>query len=333
VVLFLAALAVPATAGAAGKVPFGFFGATVDGPMLSAAVDPDAELGTMTASGVESVLAEFGWAVEQPTADRPPDFARTDRIVLAAARRGISVLAVVVYAPGWAAVDPTDVASPPRPAAYATFLTQLVARYGPRGSLWAEHPDVPRHPVRDWQVWNEPSHEGFWSRQPFARDYVTLLKAAHRALRAADPGARVILAGLVYKSWDQLEELYAAGARGSFDAISLHPYTRRLSDLLTVLRRNRRTLDDHGDEDVPMLVTELSWPSSQGTIPSRYGFETTPAGQAAHLRAALPRLARERRALGLERVYWFSWMSYDADPAYPFDYAGLRRLTPTGAVV
>jgi hypothetical protein len=240
------------------------------------------------------------------------------------------VLAVPVFAPPWAAVDPSNPASPPKAKPFAAYLEAAVERYGPRGSLWAEHPEVPRVPIRDWQIWNEPSHAGFWSEQPFAERYVAVLRAARRAIRGADRGARIVLAGLVYDSWTQLELLYRAGAKGLFDVLSLHPYTRKLSNVIEVLRRNRTMLDHHRDTDIPIVVTELSWPSSVGKADSRYGYEVTEKGQAAHLREALPRLAQVRTKLRLERVYWYSWLSADADKEYPFDYAGLRKITPDG---
>jgi hypothetical protein len=323
----LAAASAPASAA---TVPHGFLGVTVDGPMFDPATDVPGEVGRMVTAGAESITMEVNWAALQPLADGPPDFARNDRVVLEAARRRLGVLGIALYAPEWARREPPSVASPPRPAAYAAFLRALVGRYGPAGTLWREHPEVPKRPVRDWQVWNEPSHEGFWSLQPSTRDYVALLRVARTALRGADPGARVVLAGLVYKSWLQLRSLYAAGARGQFDVLSLHPYTRRLGDVVTILRRNRRELDAHGDRRVPMLVTELSWPSSVGKASGRFGYETTEAGQATHVREALPKLAAERRRLRLERVYWFSWLSAEADPEYPFDYAGLRGMTTAG---
>lgn len=298
--------------------------------MLRPETDVQDEFGRMTKAGVESVVTELNWAVTQPLADAPPDFARTDRTVLAAATRGMRVLPVVVFAPSWASVDPAQVASPPRNAPYAAFLRAAIERYGPRGTLWAEHPDVPRVPIRSWQVWNEPSHEGFWSIQPFARRYLALLRAASKAIRGADSGARVVLAGLVYKSWRQLDLLYSYGARGLFDVLSLHPYTRELHNVVVVLRRNRRALDDHGDRRVPIIVTELSWPSAVGRTDSRYGYEVTERGQARRVAEALPRLAAERRRLKLESVAWFSWLSDDASPDYPFDYAGLRTTAGGG---
>lgn len=323
-----AALIAPPAVGA--RVPQGFLGVAAEGPMFSPGLAVQREFGLMAKTGVESVEIEFNWAAEQPAEGAPPDFSRTDRLVLAAARRRMGVLAITVFAPSWAAVDPRNQASPPKEGPYAAYLRAAIGRYGPAGSLWAEHPGVPKIPIREWQVWNEPSHEGFWSIQPFAGRYVKVLRAARRAIRGADPGARVVLAGLVYDSWVQLEQLYRAGAKGLFDAESLHPYTRRLSDVVEVLRRNRTMLDRHRDTAIPILITELSWPSSVGKADSRYGYEVTERGQARHLREALPRLAALRTKLRLQRVYWFSWLSSDADKRYPFDYAGLRKVTPSG---
>ena len=54
-----------------------------------------------------------------------------------------------------------------------------------------------------------------------------LLRASRRALRAADPGARKILAGLPNYCWSALRKVYKAGGRGAFDVVALHPYTGR----------------------------------------------------------------------------------------------------------
>ena len=87
--------------------------------------------------------------------------------------------------------------------------------------------DLPRRPIRTWQVWNEPNHRGFWNEQPFAPSLVATLHAAAAGIRAADAGATVLLGGLTNMSWIALRELYDAGATGAFDAVALHPYTRR----------------------------------------------------------------------------------------------------------
>jgi hypothetical protein len=62
----------------------------------------------------------------------------------------------------------------------------------------------------------------------------------------------------------------------------------------------------------------------------RYGYETNERGQARRLSAAFRLLAANRRRLGLRRVYWYTWLTRETHPDYPFDYAGLRRLRTAG---
>lgn len=320
-------LATP-SAGAAPRVPQGFFGMSVDGAMFRTDLDQRREFGVMTRAGVESVITEVNWNFLQPRKDVPPDFTRIDRVVLNAARRGMRVTANVLYTPAWAAVDPGNGASPPRPAEYAYFLIQLVQRYGPRGRFWAEHPEVAPRYVRDWQIWNEPPSKGFWSLQPFQKRYVALLKAARFGIKYADPGARVVLAGLTWRSWEDIAKIYKAGGQGLFDAVSLHPYTRRPVDVLAIVRAVRRVMAANGDAKLPVLITELSWPTGKGRSQEDFGYEVTPAEQAERIAEILPLLAGARKRLRIERVYWFSWLSSDRGRA-TFDYAGLRTITGT----
>ena len=114
------------------------------------------------------------------------------------------------------------------PPTFGRFLAALVARYGPPGSLWAERPDLPRLPIRAWQIWNEPNLTRYWTRQAVRAD---LREAAARRARArcarADPGATVVLGGLPNESWKALRRSTAPAGTGAFDAVALHPYTRK----------------------------------------------------------------------------------------------------------
>jgi hypothetical protein len=338
----LAAAPAPATA----AVPQGFLGVVADGPLFDPRVDLTGEIGVMARAGVQSTRFSIYWDAAQPyasvqdiPADQgarfsdeagvPTDWATVDRFVSLTAARHLRLLPVVLRAPAWAREHPELQNSPPSVAgrdAYARFLAALVRRYGPRGTFWSANPRLPRTPIRQWQIWNEPAGVRDWSDQPGIPGYAKLLPAAYRAVKAADPGARVVLAGLVGRSWDQLAQLYRLGAGRYFDAVAIHPFSAKISNVVKILRLARQVMRRRGDAGKPLLVTELSWPSAKGRTTVKYGFEMTEHGQAARLRAALAAIAADRRRLRIASVYWSSWLSYDRDPNYPFDYAGLRRL-------
>jgi hypothetical protein len=322
--LLTAALLAPA-APAAAATPASFFGVMADGPLLAPGVDLDREARLMRSTGVSTVRVAFYWRSLEP---RPGeyDWAETDRIVTAMARAGIGVLPVVVRAPAWAAAGDDREGAVPDNAAYARFCAALVARYGPTGSANAGRP------IRAWQIWNEPDIPRYWVGKPWPSTYVPLLRAARNAIKAADPGAQIVSAGLTNRSWEDLGELYRAGARGLFDAAAIHPFSRRVSNVVKIVRLARAEMRRRGDARVPLMLTEVSWSSGKGRSTFNYGWETTERGQAARVEAALRALARERTRLGIGGVWWYTWLSPPLGDDESFSYAGLRRVRGGKAV-
>jgi polysaccharide biosynthesis protein PslG len=324
----LVPLLAAAPAQAKRQVPVGWLGVNGDGPIMNdAGGPPDSEWSFMATSGVEGVRLAVRWSAMQASRDAAIDFSGADQLVLGAARHGIPILPVVQDTPAWAARRPgRAMASPPRdPADAAAFVTALVRRWGPGGSLWAEHPEIGAVPVRDWQVYNEPNLPSFWSQRPFAPSYVRLLRSVHRAIHRADPHARTVLAGLPNRSWAALRALYHAGAHGAFDVLSLNVFTRRPRDMVRIAQLVRREMRRHGDRRKPIWLTEMGWPASRGRIAPAPPFATTDRGQRTNLRRGILALAAARRRLGIGRVYWYTWMSQQGVSSV-FQWSGLRRI-------
>lgn len=341
--VLLLALVLPATAGAR-SVPQGFYGAVYDGAVTNASPSvQDGQFARMAKAGVESVRAVFSWADAQPVQGGPTDFTATDLAVALAARHGMSLLPVVIYAPPWARIDAGDPASPPTdPASYAQYLTELAARYGSSGTFWAQHPELPRTPILYWQVWNEPHLTLYWNHSGWQEGYGALLRAAHAALRQADPRSRVVLAGLTGTSWDALQSLYTRGkVKGQFDVAALQTYTGTAQHLLLAVHLFRGVLARHGAASMPLWLTEMGWPAAKGRVhvPSyQRTIVTNDAGMAKRLTAGYKLIARERRARNVRvtRAYWYSWSSPyrpSSDPGTGiFRYSGLFRFNGTAFV-
>ena len=322
-------LAAPAAGSGGGH----WLGVVADGPLTDPTADRTVEWDRLADSGASSVRTAFYWRDGQPDGPGGVDFARYDRVVLEAASRGLDILPVIQGTPAWAAATPGNAASPPRDAAdLGRFVRALAVRYGPGGTLWRDRPELRSQAIRYWQVWNEPSLTSHWSRQPFARSYVRVLRSARRALRSVDDRARVVLAGLPNFSWTALRAIYRARGRKAFDVVALHPYTGRPRNVVRIVALARRVMRRYGDARKPVWVTELSWPAARGKTRGTTGFETDDRGQARRLREGVRLLRAARRRLGIGRVYWYTWLSAEGGPS-SFGWSGLRRLRPDGRIV
>jgi len=346
--MLVAAAAVPAHA-AKRKVPFGFFGTVLNNSQADRVPDAvlDQQMASMASSGVESVRTAFTWENMEPS-QGVYDFSRTDRVVAAAARHGLDVLPIVLHTPVWASSEPTRPSSqlyaPTSPDLYANFMRVLVQRYGPQGSFWATS-GTPKVAIRSWQIWNEMAADFFWATRPWQPSYTRLLKAAYKAVHGADRRANVVLGSLAGVTsgtpWEQLRQLYKAGAKGSFDVVSVNFFSAGPSvrvamaqtlDIAKLVRKEMRRARDRGKK---VWFTELTWTSAKGKIPKSrlLGFETTTKGQRARLRTVYTRLARERKRLGIGRVYWYNWASEYVPTFAPggpgsltFQYVGLNKV-------
>ncbi|MGD9147802.1 MAG: hypothetical protein PVI80_19710 [Anaerolineae bacterium] len=193
---------------------------------------------------IEPVPGEYFW--EYP-----------DWLVRAAQYYDLNLILRLDHPPAWA--TPVDV------TVYAALVRQVAARYQGR--------------VTGYVIWNEPNLATEWEGQPpDPAGYVELLCATHSAVRAADPQALVISAGLAPtnhvddSALDErlyLQAMYDAGAGACFDVLGAHPYGfaysptdphgdhdglnfARLADVRAIMVRN-------GDKDKPVWATELGW--------------------------------------------------------------------------
>ena len=335
----LVALA-PAATAATRVVPRGFHGVDFDREAGWAPADVQSAMWRdMARNGVESARVIFDWSEAQKQQVGGVSFHETDPLVANAAARGIEPLPVVIYAPSWAReVSGRKASAPSDLAAYADYLTALVARYGPSGSFWAERPDLPARPIRAWQIWNEPDMEYQWTpHEDWQAKYGKLVRTADAALAAADPGAKLVLAGLTNFSWRELRSLYEKGnVKGHLDVVALHAYTREQKNLIEIIRRARKVMTQNGDPKVPIWITEFGASASADRLKvggDQDHLQTTDRKLAKLVLNAYAALAANRKKLRIARAYWYTWASdYQADDdAGIFDFSGLVQYSESAS--
>jgi hypothetical protein len=160
----------------------------------------------------------FAWDDMEPERGRW-DWERADAVINEVENRGLKLVARLDSPPNWAMQPTNDPTQPPIDlAAWGEFCGTLADRYQGR--------------IAAYQVWNEPNLQREWfSLPPNPQGYVTLLRACSEAIRAADPNAIIISAGLAPTgTWlpaaipdvDYLRMLYDAGFAPYFDVLGVH---------------------------------------------------------------------------------------------------------------
>lgn len=280
----------------------------------------------MRAARIGSIRLPIGWESIQPTKRGPLNWEGTDREVANAVNHGLTVLPFLAGVPRWIGHKTTSLPIDSARArnGWMTFVKAVVGRYGSGGDFWSEHtPQVAKdgivvrrpRPIHVWQIWNEANF--FYFAYPVSPvRYAELLKLSYRAVKSADPGAKVLLSGL-FGEPDQggkrgmdasefLERLYQVpGIKHYFDAVALHPYAFHARDLERMVEQMREVIVRNHDPGAGFYITEMGWGSQND--PDVVAFEQGWHGQARELRGAYRYLLRNRHRLNLKAAYWFTW--------------------------
>jgi hypothetical protein len=324
----------PAAGAAKRQVPVGFFGVNWDSEI---ALTSSQEMRVsnwklMADTGVEAARTTFLWSRAQPRAIDPVNFVDTDAQVKLAAANHILLLPVVAAAPRWARESDAQNAPPKNRGAYANYIRELMERYGSEGTFWDEHPRLTKRPIRAFQIANEPSANYQWTipeGEDWAPGYGALLRKSYKVIKAADPGTKVVLAGLPNRSYQDLEHLYKVGdIHGYFDVAALHPYTHHDHGVLTIAERFHAVMKKYGDSKKQLWITELGLPASKGRSKDPSPLQTTDQGMADFLKQSYTDLMKNRHKLHVPKVYWYTWASNYK--GWIFNYTGLRRYRHRG---
>lgn len=232
--------------------------------------DMAATVATMRSLGVQTVRILVPWVALQKERGTAYDWTLIDRMVNALAEQKMSILATLNSTPQWAVAPGTPALSGPPALAseYGAFAAAVADRY--RGRISA------------YEIWNEPNAAMFFAPGPNPAKFVDMLKAAYPAIKAVDPNAVVVTGGLgaivdhaevTMDAVKFLRGMYAAGAKGFFDAFGFHPYqyTTKFSvggyhpdAPINQVAGIRDLMLENGDGAKKIWLTEYGEPASVG---------------------------------------------------------------------
>jgi GH35 family endo-1,4-beta-xylanase len=303
---------------------------TTASPRLAAhTIRPDdAILAQTQASGFDTIVQVFPWRELEPTQDQF-HWAVTDQLVAGAEYYGLDVIARLDQHPAWASSVNLALNAPPDELKdYGDYVQRVASRYRGR--------------IKAYIIWNEPNLAIEWGGQPpDPAAFTQLLRVGYQAVKAADPNAVVVAAGLAPTNSNDaqaiderlfLSEMYRAGASAYFEVLAAHPYSfgqppsapesdrqhpafKRLAQLRTIMESN-------GDHHKPIWITEMGW--TIDPPPEQADIRVTLPQQADYLVEALNIIRREWPWVELVTVWNLSWPT----PGDPF--GGYSLLDESG---
>ena len=134
-------------------------------------------------AGITVLRISFGWDGIETSKGKYNWLFWDDYVRIAVDEYGITLIPYICYTPSWNSTGDTTNFwnhTPKDYEAFGDFIFALVSRYKDR--------------IKSWELWNEPDIKEYWSGT--AADLAKLTKVGAEAVRKADPGAIVVLAGL-----------------------------------------------------------------------------------------------------------------------------------------
>ncbi|MEB3216106.1 MAG: cellulase family glycosylhydrolase [Nostocales cyanobacterium 94392] len=287
--------------------------------------------------GAKVIRLPISWHLLEGTKGVTPNWFwdELDADIKAAEQAGLKVIIELGQTPCWASSAPDKQrCSDPN---YTDYLLYPPTNYNDYANAIAKLVQRYRSRVYAWEIWNEPNLKGNW--QPLgsrpsaindfhnsfinlqgASQYANLVKASYNKIKSVDRNAFVLAGAIAAGDVDYVNEMYKAGIKGYFDALSIHPYTgtypvgrtdpkhsrsygpdecptgvepAKLWCFKVGVERIRQAMQKQNDNK-PIWFTEFGFSSTEGWNPNSSGSDREIGwngsglnGQAEHLRKAV----------------------------------------------
>jgi len=251
------------------------FGIAMYGP-----IDDDAGLQEMEDAHLSWVTTFVRWSDVEPVSPtngtHTYNWSTYDTKFANAVAAGLRPIALIAGNPAWAAEYPGGPVTDTNHL--KAFLGALVERYD--GDGFADAPGSLR--VQHWMLYPEPDNgdeqyalagKGYWGH--IGDQYAEMLCVAREVMKAADPEAQIMIAGLAYDWFEEdggpfvrhfLPDVLEAGGGACIDLFAFHFYPIRQHEWPTIREKAaelRGILDAHGLSSIEMIVPELGFWSAE----------------------------------------------------------------------
>ena len=302
------------------------------------------DVGLAADLGFGWIKQTFGWRDIEGIEKGAYDWWFSDQIVQEAEAVGLKVLARIDRQPFWSQGPDAELYlnGPPKdPADFHDFCFDLADRYHGR--------------IGAYQIWNEPNLAREWGESPpDAVAYVELLKACYTGIKAADPEALVISAGLAPTGVNSaeavpddlyLQQIYDSGGAAYFDILGLNapgykappeispddaadpdqPWGGHRTFAFRHAEDMRAVMVANGDADKQVAILEMGWTTDPRPDSSYHWHAVTEEEQADYLVRAYQYAAENWPWVGLMNTVYiakFDWTPDNEEYWWAITYPG-----------
>ena len=270
------------------------------------------------------------WNYLQPAKSRW-NFSTLDKYVLRSHGKNVEMLYPLAFTPQWASARPAD-KGPYGPGSSAEpldmndwneYVKALVTRYRGR--------------IRYFMVWDEPNEKAYFSGSQ--QKLLELVSTAYIAMKRIDPDSRMVSPGLVGpSSFAWLDDFLRSGGAACVDIIGFHFYPpisdpdkteQRPESMIPTAKRVKSIMARYGIAAKPLWNTGVGYwnVNGDGTPENTDGVDSRWIRLDQDRAAAwLSRTYILSWALGMERVFWYSWDHFNMGLIEPTS----KALKPAG---
>lgn len=296
-------------------------------------------LNDAVAIGATTIRLDLDWNDIQPNSSKTYYWTNFDRVVHAARSKNLMLLPMLAYTPAWARPSgcTTFTCAPADPNAFAAFAAVAATRYAPMG-------------MHIWEIWNEPNDANFWRPAANVTQYVRLLGAASKAIKAIDPHAVIVSGGLAptatsggnIAQLDFFNQFANQGGISLVDAIGYHPYSYPVlpgynaawnawQQIANTSPSFESILAAHGATNKQIWLTEYgaptNGPGAQATL-LNYNFSQHPdhVDEALQAKMASDAISLAQASNYIGALYWYSYKDLGINKSNRENFFGLRRF-------
>ncbi len=218
--------------------------------------DQPASIETISRAGIGGIRNEYQWRFAEPEKKKYEFNEHFQERISLLEKNTLDMLCILAFS------NPLYITNRPYSDVVVPYYDEEIEGYADYAAYMAKSL---KGKFNKFEVWNEYNLQTFNSENRSPEHYVKILKAVYPAIKNENPDAKVYAMCSAGADAAFLERMLKAGAKGYFDAITIHPYDWGGGFRHDNFKKNVETIHnlmkEYGCDDKPVIFSEIGWTS------------------------------------------------------------------------